>query len=350
MNTKKAKNWALALLVVTLIVALVGCEPLAIDPSGRFAYIAQGYLYAYSIDPTTGKVSLVESHDMGYDVQSAVIDPSGRFVYVLSNNDGSGDDGKITAWSIDQTTGALTQVTNGGGAPLVVTPGGAGASISALTVDPQGRYLFASDNALNILYMMLLDPRTGAPYAASSVALPTEVSPDKLVVDPTGQFLYALNSGDSGLVPPVAPSISVFSIYDSDPTLTRVSNLPLSGTVAGMTIDKNGRFLYAGVCDASRENCQVVGFSCNASAGTLTADGAGVPVGNSLQTLAFDPSNRFLYAGAADDATGSGSGTVWGFNFDSTAGALSAINGSPFAGSSNIVQLLVTGKIKPSVP
>jgi 6-phosphogluconolactonase (cycloisomerase 2 family) len=96
-----------------------------VDPSGRFAYVANGGsddITTFRIDPVTGALTEVGTAvAAGDEPESVTVDPSGRFVYAPS---GGLDD--VTTFRIDPATGALTEV------GTEVTAGSAPASIAIM--------------------------------------------------------------------------------------------------------------------------------------------------------------------------------------------------------------------------
>jgi len=100
----------------------LGPEGVTIDPTGSFLYVSNsgdGTVSAFTINPDTtltpiagspfaSTVTNIPSTGTPTAVQ---VDPSGQFAYVAN-----GDDGTVTVFRINQTTGALTQV----GAKVVV--------------------------------------------------------------------------------------------------------------------------------------------------------------------------------------------------------------------------------------
>src|SRR5713226_6640260 len=102
--------------VLTSIGAIdAGITPasVAVDPSGRFAYAASdafsvgetGNVFMYTINATTGALTSIGTIAAGIDPASVAVDPSGRFAYVanLNSND-------VSMYTIDATTGALTSI------------------------------------------------------------------------------------------------------------------------------------------------------------------------------------------------------------------------------------------------
>src|SRR5271154_3455011 len=109
-------------LTFTITTGAVDPQSIAVDPAGKFAYVASGgcsggvggYVSMYTINPTTGVLASigppVSTNDVGTD--SVTIDPFGKFAYVA--NEGLYDtDGSVSAYSIEPTTGALTSTSGG---------------------------------------------------------------------------------------------------------------------------------------------------------------------------------------------------------------------------------------------
>ena len=87
----------------------VGPISVAVDPSGKFAYVANfspSNVSAYSINAVTGALSAVGAAvAAGKSPVSVTADPSGKFAYVANVNS---DD--VSAYSINPATGALSAV------------------------------------------------------------------------------------------------------------------------------------------------------------------------------------------------------------------------------------------------
>ena len=104
----------------------------AVDPSGKFAYVANevsgstGNVLGYMINPSTGALTAIAGSPFaaGFAPFSVAVDPSGRFAYVANVNSGN-----VSGYTIDPSTGALTAIT---GSPF---PAGAGPVSVAITSD-----------------------------------------------------------------------------------------------------------------------------------------------------------------------------------------------------------------------
>ena len=94
-------------------------QSIAVDSSGKFAYVANaGCLYfagnvsMYKINPTTGALASIGSPvpaDLG--AHSVAVDPSGKFAYVANMGDlDTGVGAGVSAYTINPTSGALTSI------------------------------------------------------------------------------------------------------------------------------------------------------------------------------------------------------------------------------------------------
>ena len=126
---------------------------LAIDPKLRFLFAGrgdqQGYIDACTISPVDGSLQLIRTArfpDQNVFPDAMAIDSSGQFLYVVTSQR------TMRAYSIDQSTGALTELPNSALPGILL-----GFSIVA---DPQGPFLYAVGG--NGIVGFQMDPMTGA--------------------------------------------------------------------------------------------------------------------------------------------------------------------------------------------
>ena len=167
---------------------------LAVDPTGQFAYATEficppssqsnpactGVIAVYAIDSGSGAltvsgVSLIAAENYPGAV---AIDPSVKFAYVAN-----GDLKSISAYAIDPRSGALTYI---GGAPTASAPG-------VLAIDPLGRFLYVT--GANTITAYAINPN-GALKAVSSSPFPQFA---QFILDPTGRFVYAATPESQGI-------------------------------------------------------------------------------------------------------------------------------------------------------
>jgi len=133
---------------------------LAVHPSGRFIYVANadvsGTIQTFSVAtqgtvgrPPAGSLTGAGSTPTGSKPTSVAIDPTGRFLYTA--NGGSND---ISGFLVDESTGALS--------PLGFGPVATGAHPISATVDYGGRFLFVVSDTDSSVWTYMIDPGSGA--------------------------------------------------------------------------------------------------------------------------------------------------------------------------------------------
>ncbi len=149
----------------------------AIEPSGRFAYVTRDTtsVETFRIDQQTGQLVTKGSTTTGFAPNGVTCDPTGRFAYVANQNQGT-----VSTFSINQTTGLLTNLN------LTVSVGTQNYSVAC---DPTGKFLFAGNGGTDLVHAFSIDQTTGGPTLAGTVA--TASGPRRVAVDPTGRFVYA---------------------------------------------------------------------------------------------------------------------------------------------------------------
>jgi len=95
----------------------------AVDASGKFAYVANGgsdNVSAYTINAATGALTNVGAFAAGTLPLSVTVDPSGKFAYVANTQSAN-----VSAYTINASTGALSEVRgspfDAGAGPFSVT-------------------------------------------------------------------------------------------------------------------------------------------------------------------------------------------------------------------------------------
>jgi 6-phosphogluconolactonase (cycloisomerase 2 family) len=228
---------------------------------------------------------------------SAVADPTGRFLYVANEgcalNQASfqctplsnGVRGSIVTFSINQTTGELSQV---GGANYTTL-----AFPHAMTIAGQGKYLYVSYNDdPGGVSAYSINPTTGVLTELVVQGSPYRVGAQSksMAVDPAGKFLYVANDYNVGI-----------SIFVIDPNSGKLSVVPGGINTEGTTsiaFEPSGRFLYS--LESSRDHAFV--YAVNSTTGALSrttgCGGAGVcPTGSNPDSITVDPSGRYAYVG-----------------------------------------------------
>ncbi len=296
-----------------------GTKPIsvAVDPLGKFVYVANNgdsispsNVSAYTINASTGALTEVSGSPFGagFNPYSIAVDPTGKFVYVA--NDGSNS---VSAYTINSGTGELTLI-NCGGAACVGANFGAGQNPRSVTIDPSGKFLYVANNTSGTVSAYSINSSTGVLTAVSgSPFLTGGTGARSVTIDPAGKFAYVANDSSG--------NISAFTINASTGVLTAVGGSPFpSGSGATshplwISADPSGRFAYV----VNQADEQVQAFSINATTGALTSIGA-LATGSAPVVAAVDSAGKFVYV------TNVGSNNISAYSIDSSTGALTAIS------------------------
>jgi len=214
--------------------------------------------------------------------------------------------GQILAYAITRASGALTTL---GSSPFATSTTSPDVAVS----DPQGRFLFVSDEAAGTIAVFMIDPTTGN-LTASGAPVNTGAGPNRMVVDGTGTYLYF----------PTVDFVYGFSIDQKSGALTPLSGSPFNIPMSELQADSTGQFLL-GVSVSGGTNVYVIPIA--ASTGTLGTPTT-FPTVSAPSTLALSPNGKFLFTFAVD--RNNQPLPVEGYTFDVTTGTLTAMANSPF--------------------
>jgi 6-phosphogluconolactonase (cycloisomerase 2 family) len=218
-----------------------GAGGLALDPSTRFLYVTEmnsAAVAAFTIAAGTGVLTPIAGSPFpaaNTPVQ-AIVDPSGKFLYVSNLNHAFG---AISAYSIDSTSGALAPIA---GSPFPTQTNFPGPNHMA--IGGGGKFLYVgmsgTVNANHTISAFSIDPTTGALTQIPGSPFTTGNDPQGLATDPGGKFLYTANSNDN--------TVSAFTVDGSSGTLTPISGsrFATQAAPAALAIDPAGQFLYVG--------------------------------------------------------------------------------------------------------
>ena len=313
-------------LTFTITTGAVDPQSIAVDPTGKFAYVLDGgcaggiggYLSMYTINPATRALASIGPPLWTYDGDtpgSMAVDPSGKFVYVANPGDPySPDAGSVSMYSIDATTGALTYTGMlSGNCPGLCFP-------ASVAVDPFGKFAYVASGGGAFPFnveMYTIDPTTGALNSIGTIA--AGGYPQAVAVDPAGNFLFMATMNAT---PGSAGSLSTYAINATTGALTSIGTITAGGVPNAVTVDPSGKFAYvpnSGSNDVSM-------YTIDATTGALTSIGT-TATGTGPVAVAVDPSGKFAYV--AD----SGSNDVSMYTINSTTGSLT-LTGMIAAGSS----------------
>ncbi len=246
------------------------------NPTPKFAYVAnlcdscsRGNVSAYTINSSTGALRAVAGSPFaaGFAPDSVTVDPSGRFAYVanfcVSANDCSV--GSVSAYTINSSTGALRAVAG--------SPFAAGSGPGSVTVDPSGRFAYVANSGDNTVSAYDINSSTGALSAVAGSPFAAGITPHSVTVDPSGRFAYVANFCVSANDCSVG-SVSAYTINSSTGALSAVAGSPFAAgdDPQSVTVDPSGRFAYVANEDASTKlGANVSAYTINSSTGALSA-------------------------------------------------------------------------------
>lgn len=316
------------------------------DSTGTHLYAAnQGShdVSAYTINRDNGYLTPAPGAnfpDAGWSTDIAV-HPSGKFVYVTTSDNDE---------SLPQTANSVTAFSVGSDGSLTQVPGSpyqTGGEEFALAVDPNGKYLYATGIASDQIYSSVIDaysidqttgaltPVPGSPFPVVPVkcqyCLSEEIFLD-LAVDPSGKFLIG-----PGWINGV---IYVYAIDSSTGSLTNAPGSPfIEGEPCGagcpsagpwsVTVSGNGKFAFV----ENELSPAVVTYQLNASTGGLTllttTYGPYFSFGLGEDSVRADPSGSLVYALGYVNATQPKGGLI-GWVIDQSSGMLTVVPNAPY--------------------
>jgi 6-phosphogluconolactonase (cycloisomerase 2 family) len=214
------------------------CEPtadeLVYDSAAQTLYVDShyGFVATFTVDKTTGALTFVynEEPDGGTGLPGAItVNPAGTFVYPAGITNVGGT-GFLGAFSV------TTSATSGGNpeplTPVTGQPFAVGNRPKSVVIEPTGKYLYVLDGGDNTVSAYQIDSTTGAltqltssPFAITDGT----TSPSQMAVDASGLNLYVASTifnGNQG-------GLTSYSIDLTTGNLTQTSSTPiLPGTNA----------------------------------------------------------------------------------------------------------------------
>jgi YVTN family beta-propeller protein len=304
-------------LTFTITTGAVDPQSIAVDPTGKFAYVmnggcsggAGGYVSMYTINPTTGALASIGppvwTDDYGYYPGSVTVAPSGKFVYVTNSGDVYDPDyGSVAMYTIDATTGALTYTGSiNGNCPGLCLP-------SSMVVDPSGKFAYVASGGGGFPYnveMYTINGTTGALTSIGTVAAGTD--PVSVAVDPSGKFAYVVNENFGS-----AGNVSMYAVNATTGALTSMGTIAAGTGPVSVAVDPSVKFAY--VTNSGSNDVSM--YTIDATTGTLTSMGT-IAAGTGPISVAVDPASKFAYV------ANSGSNGVSMYTINATTGSLTLI-------------------------
>jgi 6-phosphogluconolactonase (cycloisomerase 2 family) len=222
---------------------------------------------------------------------------------------------------------SIFSVASDGTLALSSTPTPAGNGPNDAVIDPSGKYLLVTNSFGGNVSVYSIDASSGALSEVAGSPFPANSNPAEILITPSGKFVYVTNPG-IGMV-------TAFTFSNGVLTQLPTSPVPSGAGAFGLAVDGSEKFLYVANPSASNPppfsatTGNVSGFNINPTSGALSPI-QGSPFaatnGKGPSAVTVDPSGRFVYA-----TTPGSSFSVWCFAITPANGQLVAATNSPFS-------------------
>ncbi|MFA6107732.1 MAG: lactonase family protein [Candidatus Latescibacterota bacterium] len=321
-------------------------------------------IYPYCLDLATGALERLAGAGKVENPSFLAVAPNGRFLYAVSETESfaGGQSGAVSAFSLDPATGGLSllnQQPSEGRGPCFVSVDGTGScalvanysggSVAQLPIrsdgslgpatgkvqhqgssvdpkrqqgpyahsiypDPTNRFAFAVDLGLDQILCYRLDPKDGRlpPHDVPWTPVAPGAGPRHFAFHPNGRFGYAITE--------MGNTVVVFAYDAARGTLSEVqtvSTLPpdFTGTsyCAEVQLTPDGRFLYG----SNRYHDSIAVFAVDGGTGRLSLVEIVPCEGKNPRHFGIDPTGSFLLAAGME------SDSIAVFRIDRESGRLS---------------------------
>ncbi len=251
------------------------------------------------------------------------------FLYLL---EGKGTPtGTIHVFSVNSSTGAISEVPG--------SPFNAGLSPNQLVVDPTGRFLDVTNQSSQDVTGFSLDPSTGALTELPGSPYSIGTQPITSAADPTGRFYYVFATGS--LIGIETEYLYEYTIVGVTGVLTLTNTSPAiwifgqDNLITSISFDSAGNYAYLGQVGPSMVGAPVLVCAVDFESGSLSLTGSIQPdtIGQAEQ-LAVSPNSNFLYSvNTSGDRANA-------FSISSGGASLTEMPGSPYATPNSPFSLL----------
>jgi 6-phosphogluconolactonase (cycloisomerase 2 family) len=276
-----------------------------------------------------GALTLAKETSTGGTPTAIAFDPQRRFAFV-TNSAGPVLAGGVSQYTVGGNTltpNTTMVTTNTGQSTATTPPAPAGVDPVAMVIDAKGAFAFVANQVSNTISVYSIDRSTGVLTEVKG-ADPAHSSPFATAAGPSG---LAVSGNTLFVANQTARVVSVYTFDATTGVLTAGAQVPAGVRPTALDVDPTGKFLY--VTDAGAN--AVLGFSI--SSGALTAMTSSFPAGTAPVAVKVYKTTVYV--------ANSGSGNVSAFTIGS-AGALTAVEGSPFAAGTNPSYVVADSSLK----
>jgi 6-phosphogluconolactonase len=264
----------------------------AVNESGVSAGQPGGAVSAFSMDPQSGKLTLLNRQpSQGFSPCHLTMDRTGRFA--LAANYGSGSvavfpvaaDGKLSpASQVVQHTGHGTD------------PGRQeGPHAHSIMAAPDNRFVLSCDLGIDKVLVYGFDSAAGGLLSSGEAVFPPGSGPRHLDFHPAGQYVYVISELKATMT-----ALSYAAETGALTLMQTLSTLPegYKGTKSGaeVYVHPSGKFVYG----SNRGHDSIVIYSIDEATGLLTLAGHESTRGGTPRNFVIDPTGTFLLAANQD--------------------------------------------------
>jgi 6-phosphogluconolactonase (cycloisomerase 2 family) len=201
-----------------------------VDAKGRFVYVANGNfglsgeIAGFKLDRNSGKLTLIPGSP--FKMKDSVYGPvwgryltveqTGNYLYTSDGGSANAFAGSVSGFSIDQNTGALTELVN---SPFTANgPKGTPAGPEDIIVDPGNKHVYTANSESSISGWTIdasngeLTELPGSPWTDPTLDQHALYSPASIAIDAQDNYLFGLDSGGE--------QISIWSVDASTGAVT----------------------------------------------------------------------------------------------------------------------------------
>ncbi len=316
----------------------VGPRSVAVDPTGKFAYVANegcpdafsSNVSMYTINPTDGTLTSARppltTGDFGAD--SVAIDPSGKFAYVANWGEGN-TAGSVSMYTINPADGTLT-FTGTIVAPCAPPPSPGSCAPWSLAVHPSGKFAYVANEGgftPTSVSMYAVNASTGVLTLIGAVAVDGRAV--AVAVDPSGKFAYVADGGQNSDGSKGA-QVSMYAINATTGVLASLGTIAAGLSPTSIAIHPTGEFIYV----VNYDSKDISMYTVNTTTGNLTSIGTLTAVAGSI--IVIHPSGKFAYL--------TSSTSVLMYTIDMTTGALTFAGTTGSGSSPSSITIHPSGK------
>jgi 6-phosphogluconolactonase len=290
-----------------------GAESMAIDPLGRFLYVANlgsnatdaATVSMFTINASTGVLTATNPAQVPTGFFPQGIAASSNFVYTANS-----DDNSVSMFTINSSGGLLTPLSPSETfVPPLFADRSSDSSPDFVTVSPSGQFLYVTDQDNGSISAFAINSQTGTLTATNPAGVIAGVNPWKVAFDPAGKFAYVADE-DLGNVWMFTVDGATGVLTPNPATLVAAGNQP-----SYMTVHPSGNFAYV----VNRYDGTVSMYAIQAGTGTLVPNTpATVKAGSWPYSIAVNAAGTFAYVSNQDD----GSISIYNIN---TSGVLTSV-------------------------